>query len=300
MPDSITLFPCAKVNLSLDVFEKRNDGYHDLASIFQSIGLHDELQLERVGTPGVTFHCDTEGVLCDASNLVVKAANALLLAANSQAGVAIKLIKTIPTQAGLGGGSSDAASTLVGMNRLLDLGFASDELHQIGVTIGSDVPFFLIGGTAMASGRGEVLTELPDGPVFPIVVVKPNVGVPTSWAYSELDNHPERMRHLLTMKLLDSIQSGDREGYLHWQGNDFEEPVFTKFQEIAWAADEMRMLGLKVAHLCGSGAAVYGVATSQQEAESVAAKFEERYPFVAVTKTLRRNEAQKLALGYPA
>ena len=231
---------------------------------------------------------------------MVKAANALLLAAKSRAGVTITLSKTIPTQAGLGGGSSDAASTLVGLNRLLDLGLTSNELHQIGASIGSDVPFFLIGGTAMASGRGEVLTELPDGPALPLVVVKPNVGVPTSWAYSELDNHPERMRHLLTMKLLDALQSGDLEGYLHWQGNDFEEPVFTKFPEIAWVADEMRMLGLKVAHLCGSGAAVYGVATSQQEAERVAAKLVARYPFAVATKTLTRDEAQKLAVGHSA
>ena len=135
MSESITLYPCAKVNLTLDIFDRREDGYHDLASIFQTIALHDTLQFELAETPGVSFRCDTEGVPSDASNLVVKAANALLLAAKSRAGVTITLSKTIPTQAGLGGGSSDAASTLVGLNRLLDLGLTSNELHQIGASI---------------------------------------------------------------------------------------------------------------------------------------------------------------------
>src|SRR5262249_7853251 len=160
---------------------KRADGYHSLASVMQAISLHDTLHLKRRAEPGIAFTCDAPEafpVPTDATNLVVRAAQAALDAAaqNGNAitgGVEIHLIKRIPGQAGLGGVSSNAAATLLGVNALLELGLDAKTLHAAASALGSDVPFFLTGGTAVARGRGENITPLPDAPTLWLVVVKP-------------------------------------------------------------------------------------------------------------------------------
>jgi 4-diphosphocytidyl-2-C-methyl-D-erythritol kinase len=297
---TLTLTACAKINLTLDVFSLRADGYHSLASIMQTIGLTDTLRLTRRSAPGIGFTCDAPeafGIPADSSNLAVRAVQAALDAAAQagrrfEAGVEIYLEKRIPSQAGLGGGSSDAATALVGVNALLDLGLTEVILHTLAAALGSDVPFFLVGGTATARGRGENLTPLPDAPPLWLVLVKPDENVATGWAYATLDAIPDRVSHRATKRMEEALRANDTDRLIAWQSNDFELPVFTHYPNLAWLHDELRMAGALTAHLCGSGAALYGVAENEAAAQRIADLLRRRYAQVYVTRTLTRAESR--------
>lgn len=288
----------AKINLTLDVFSKRSDGYHSIASVMQSIGLHDTLTLTKTLEEGIAFLCDSPDSIPipnDPTNLVWRAAD-LLLSRSQEAGkevtgIAIHLEKRVPSQAGLGGGSSDAAATLVGLNRLLGTAWTEKELVAMAATLGSDVPFFIYGGTVVARGRGELLTPLVDSPTMPLVVVKPDVGVSTAWAYSALDNDAERTSHRATKRMEEALAQGDTDRFFAWQSNDFELPVFEHHPQLAWLHDELRMAGARAVHLCGSGSAVYGMMATEREAERVASLLRQKYPLSFATRTLTRAEA---------
>ncbi len=301
-PPSLTVRAFAKINLTLDVFSKRADGYHSLASVMQTISLHDTLTLTRRAEPGIAFTCDAPDgvdVPADATNLAYRAAQSALEAAaqagkTAREGVTLHLVKRIPAQAGLGGGSSDAAAALVGVNALLGLELSRDALHECAAALGSDVPFFLMGGTATARGRGENLTALPDAPPCCLVIVKPEENVSTGWAYSQLDAVTDRASHRATKRLEEALKADDRERLLAFQSNDFELPVFTHFPRLAWLHDELRMAGALTAHLCGSGSALYAVAPDGPSAQRIAAHFEGRYPHVAIARSLTRAESDPL------
>ncbi len=306
MPDNLTLTACAKINLTLDVFSKRADGYHSIASVMQAISLHDTLTFAHTAERGIQFTCDapdSPDIPVDATNLVVRAAQSALDYAvqngrHGTNGVRIHLVKRIPSQAGLGGGSSDAASALRGTATLLELEIPQKELHTLAASLGSDVPFFLVGGRAAARGRGETLTPLPDDSGFWLVVVKPEACVSTGWAYGELDAVPERQSHRATKRMEEALVAGDAGRLLAFQSNDFELPVFTHHPGIAWLRDELQMAGAVTAHLCGSGAAVYGVAENQAAAERIAGLLRPRYPRTYVTRTLTRAESDPfMAIG---
>ncbi len=298
--DALTLQAPAKINLTLDVFSKREDGYHSLASVMQTVSLYDTLTFSRTETgpqlktnsaPSVQFTCEAPhapDVPGDETNLVVKAAKAVLKAADSREAIRIHLQKQIPSQAGLGGGSSDAASALIGTNRLLGSPLAQKPLLALAASLGSDVPFFLVGGAATARGRGEQLTPLPDLPPLWVVIVKPAESVSTGWAYGQLDALPERASHRGTKRLEEAIRTQDWERLIAFQSNDFERVVFEAFPKIAWLHDELRMAGAVTAHLCGSGSAVYGVAANAQDAHRIAERMSGRYPQVVAARTLPR------------
>ena len=301
MPPSLSAEPLilkapAKINLTLDVFSKRSDGYHSLASVMQAISLFDTLTFQRTDRPGIGFTChapEAADVPTDDTNLVVRAVKAVLAEADlsESLGLIVHLDKAIPSQAGLGGGSSDAATALKGANRLMGDRIEKKRLLELAAALGSDVPFFLIGGTAAARGRGEQLTPLEDGPELWLVVVKPLDSVSTGWAYGELDADPNRASHRATKRMEEALREGDVERIIQFQSNDFEAPVFTKHPKISWVADELRMCGAATARMSGSGAAVYGVTRTEAEAQRIAGKMQGRYPFVAVARTLRRDEA---------
>jgi 4-diphosphocytidyl-2-C-methyl-D-erythritol kinase len=296
---TLTRRACAKINLTLDVFSKRPDGYHGIASVMQAIGLYDTLTLERVAVPGVRFTCSAPAppdVPADDTNLVVRAAKAALQSAATAGkpltdGIAIHLEKGIPSQAGLGGGSSDAAATLLAVNDLLALDLPTAVLRELAAGLGSDVSFFLIGGTATARGRGEQLTALPDIAPLWLVVVKPEESVSTGWAYNALDTIPDRQSHRGTKRLEEALRQDDRERLIAFQGNDFELPVFDHHPKLAWLHDELRMAGALTAHLCGSGSALYGVAETAPAAERIAALMRKRYDQVFVAPTLSRAQS---------
>ena len=302
MPNlTFTLNAYAKINLTLDVFSKRADGYHEIASVMQAISLHDTLHFTRRADPGIAFTCDAPDapdVPTDATNLVVRAAQLILHSAQEQGialngGVAIHLEKRIPSQAGLGGGSSNAATALRGVQNafgLTDAQLPLQTLTALAAQLGSDVPFFLIGGTGVARGRGEKLTLLPDSPPFALVLVKPEESVSTAWAYNALDTLPDRKSHRGTKRMEEALHSRDHDRILAFQSNDFELPIFEQYPTLAWLHDDLMMAGCLTARLCGSGSALYGIAASDREAERIAGLLRQKYPRTHTAHTLTRAE----------
>lgn len=270
----------AKINLTLDVGPHRPDGYHDIRSVMQTVALHDTLTVTRTPQhPGVVLEVtgdEAGGVPADASNLVVQAAVRLQKSAAArsaltadQSGLHILLEKRIPSQAGMGGGSSDAASALLAVSELFNLHFSLRRLTELATTLGADVPFFLDGGTALVEGLGEQITLLPPTPPFAVVVVKPPVGVSTALAYAALDAAADRETGTAT------------EGWLSGNDtfvNDFERVVLPAYPEVARAysvltwtdetGESFRPL------LCGSGAALFCRASSEAAAKRLAARAE--------------------------
>ena len=269
----------AKINLTLDVGARRADGYHDIRSIMQTVALHDTLTVTQTpDVPGVRLEIvgeEADGVPADASNIVHKAtvrlqkiAAAREKVAGSQSGLHITLHKRIPSQAGLGGGSSDAAATLTTVNELFGLSLSLERLAEIGGALGADVPFFLHGGTALVEGLGERITQLtPLSPAWPLVIVKPAVGVSTARAYAALEALIDRPVGRATQQWLDGS------GTL---GNDFEAVILPAYPEVAAVStllsqteqngESFRPL------LCGSGAAVFQRTATHEDANRVAAR----------------------------
>lgn len=181
----ITLNAHAKINLSLDVLNKRDDGYHNLKMIMQTLQLHDIITIQEIKS-GIEIECDAPYVPSNNSNIAYKAAEILIQKFGLNSGVRIKIEKIIPVAAGLAGGSSDAAAVLKGMNNLFDLGMNQQQLMDIGKTIGADVPYCIVGGTALAEGIGEIITPLPKMDAIPVILIKPRFGVSTASVFKSL------------------------------------------------------------------------------------------------------------------
>ncbi len=294
MNDHLILNSYAKVNYTLDILSARPDGYHNLASVMQTVSLADTIELTRRAAPGIVFECDApdrSDIPTDATNLAYRAAEAALLAAGRAEGLHIRLTKRIPSQAGLGGGSSNAACTLRGVDRLLDLGLSDARLSELAAGLGSDVPFFLTGGAASVRGRGEARTPLPDGPPLWFVIVKPDVNVSTAWAYRALDAILERVSARATRRMEEMLRNNDVERIIAGMSNDFEQAIYDEHRAIMLLHDELLMARAHNARLCGSGAAVFGVALSKAEAEKVARTMRLKYTDVSICRALSRAES---------
>ncbi len=294
-----TIRSYAKINLTLDVFSKLPNGYHGMSSIMQTISLFDTLEMRLIPQIAIQFTCEaplSPDVPSGSDNLVVRAISLLLNHASSvgkriEYGIACHLTKMVPSQAGLGGGSSNAAAALRGLNTILQLDFTTEDLVELAAQLGSDVPFFLYGGTALASGQGTEIKPINDIPMLWMVVVKPSISVSTKWAYDQLDAIPNRSSHRATLRMQAAIENDDIERILSIQCNDFEAPVFEHYTELAWLADEMRMAGAISVHLAGSGSALYGLVTDQEAALKTAERLQRVHPRTWVVRTLSRNEA---------
>ena len=227
----ISLKARAKVNLSLDVTGIREDGYHEMSMINHSIDLEDTLTFEA-REKGIILTSNDHSIPLDERNLVMKAALKLQCQFKVKQGVKIHLEKRIPAQAGLAGGSSDAAATLKGLNIIWNLNLSLPELLAIGVTIGADVPYCLVGGTALVEGIGEKITPLKALKNMPMVVVKPDINIATPWAFKQLDaltikNHPD------IKGIIQLLKGNDYAGLKNSIGNVFEAVAFTTYPEIA-------------------------------------------------------------------
>jgi 4-diphosphocytidyl-2-C-methyl-D-erythritol kinase len=181
----ITLRSPAKINLCLSVLGKRPDGYHEVEMLMQMVGLYDEVTVSLAGA-GISVRCDAGGVPAGEGNIAWKAAAEMLKAAGSRAGLSVEIRKRIPVAGGLAGGSGNAAAVLAAANRLLNTGFRQDRLAEIGAKLGMDVPFFFHGPTALAKGRGEILTNLPPVPRFWVLLVNPGFETSTAWVYKNV------------------------------------------------------------------------------------------------------------------
>ena len=183
---TITLRSPAKINLCLSVLGRRPDGYHDVEMLMQMVGLFDQVTVSLGGT-GINVQCDSRAVPSGEGNIAWKAATEMLMICGKEAGLAIKIKKNIPVAAGLGGGSGNAAAVLAATNRLLDMNLDGDRLAEIGARIGMDVPFFFYGPTAIARGRGEILTKLPPLTQFRVLLVNPGFETSTAWVYNNVN-----------------------------------------------------------------------------------------------------------------
>jgi 4-diphosphocytidyl-2-C-methyl-D-erythritol kinase len=259
--NSITLSAPAKVNYLLDVIRRRPDGYHDLRMVMQRVDLCDEITISLTKNSSISVSCDKSSVPGGPGNIAWKAANALLELTNRTQGVEISIIKNIPVAAGLGGGSSDAASVLMGMNEMFELGLSDQRLMEIGVTLGADVPFFIFKKTALAEGIGEALTIMPEMPAAWILLVNPGVHVSTAWVYKnllltnpgELNKLPDSYRNLRDVCSIFA--------------NDLESVTIPAFPVIAEIKNAMLQHGALGAMMSGSGPTVFGLYQDKDTAE---------------------------------
>lgn len=269
----VTAHGHAKINLTLDILGKRTDGFHEVAMVMQSLALHDTVVMEKT-KQGISLEIEAESVyggdalMADNTNLAWRAAS-LLQEKFGLGGVSMRLTKRIPIAAGLAGGSADAAAVLMGMNELYGLGLDIEALCGFGAELGSDIPFCIRGGTMFASGRGELLTRLPDMPEISVVLAKPHVSVSTAWAYKTYDDkgaceHPDN----------DGIQKEIMQG--NWKAvskllcNVLESVTIEKYGEISSYKEIMRRHGALAAMMSGSGPTVFALVEKKEDAVTLA------------------------------
>lgn len=247
----------AKINLSLDVLYKRDDGYHELEMVMTTVDLADRLELELLNDDRIIIYSQTRFVPDDDRNLAYKAAKLLKDRFNIKSGASITIEKNIPVAAGLAGGSSDAAAVLRGMNKLWDLGLTLDELAELGAEIGSDVSFCVYGGTALAKGRGEIITPLPPPPNCWVVLAKPAIGVSTAEVYEHLNLN--EVIHPNTKAMVDAIDQGDYRGICANLGNVLESVTFKYFPRVKHLKENMKRFGADAVLMSGSGPTVFAL-----------------------------------------
>ncbi len=273
--DKITQKAYAKINLGLDVLSRRADGYHLVKMIMQTVDLYDLLTIEKTDEPGIRFKLLQDGkavttlVPEDDTNLVCKAARKLMEKTGRNLGVSFTLQKNIPVAAGMAGGSTDAAAALTGMNQLFALGLSDEELREIAVTIGADVPYCIRGGTALSEGIGEILTLLPSPPQVPLVIVKPDVSVSTKSVYENL--HVESLqRHPDIDGMIEAIKKGDLTGMTDRMENVLETVTIALHPVIAKIKRLLEKQGAKKALMSGSGPTVFAVFEEEEKADAAA------------------------------
>jgi 4-diphosphocytidyl-2-C-methyl-D-erythritol kinase len=264
---SITIPAFAKINWSLRVLGKRADSYHELDTVLQTISLHDTVTFSSTDDESIRLWCDDRSLPGDETNLVWRAAAALRNRYGIKSGVKIRLEKRIPAEAGLGGGSSDAAATLFALVRFWEIELTAGNMISIAESLGSDVPFFLSGGTVSATGRGELIALLADAREQHLLIIKPNARVSTADAYKSL-NSPALTSSDAKPILLRSQVSDDSASFdLNALHNDFEAVVFRLEPEIERAKNALLKSGAIAAMLCGSGSAVFGILENQDAQE---------------------------------
>ena len=245
----------AKINWTLRILGRRPDGYHEVATVLQSVSLCDELVFELRDDDCVSLTCDDPAIPVGETNLIVRAARAL----SDRHGADIRLVKKIPAKGGLGGGSSNAAITLLALNRVWGLNREAADLREIGAQLGADVPFFFTGGTAVAKGIGTELEQVPDFPGRPLIIVTPNASVSTATAYAALNapslTTPDSVS-ILSSSFTEPFSVDSSQCPLH---NDFEGVIFEREPEIGRAKVALLEAGARGALLAGSGSSVFGI-----------------------------------------
>ena len=298
-PASVRVHAFAKINPTLRVLGLRDDGYHDLRVTFQSLALHDTIVFTPRRGP-FTIECDDPSVPCDRTNLVWKAAARIWRAAGKTGaprGVHVRLIKRIPAQAGLGGGSSDAAATLRALNALWRTSLGAESLHALAAKLGADVPYFLKGGSALGLDRGDRLVPLPDWPAVWLVILRPPFGVRTPAAYGWFDRD---RRAQVRPRSKDRVRWGSVGWSMSEQaGNDLEPAVSRRHPEVARLVRSLRKSGAAVAAMSGSGTAVFGVFRSRLRAEAAALELAAPQQPAIITRTIGRREYSRRTRPLP-
>ncbi|MCM1227967.1 MAG: 4-(cytidine 5'-diphospho)-2-C-methyl-D-erythritol kinase [Clostridium sp.] len=284
--NKITVKVSAKINLTLDVIGKRDDGYHDIESLFQSIGIYDRLTVEKLDVPEINITCSDPDVPCDKRNIVFKAAELFYKKTGIDGGVSVHIEKNIPLQAGLGGGSSDGAGVLYAMNKLYGTGLEGEKLTALGGEVSADTAFFTVGGTAYVSGIGEEINSVRFIPKVDLVIAKGGSGISTPEAYGKIDRlndpyHPD------TKKLLKYIEKGKFLRNCGLCGNIFES--VTELRDVEDIKGEMLKGGALTSVMSGSGSAVFGIFRDKETAEKCADSLKRKYPFAEHCKTVHES-----------
>ena len=264
--NDISLKALAKINLGLDVVRRREDGYHEVRMIMQTIQLYDRLDIKRTQEPGIQIQTNLSFLPVNENNLIYKAAKLLMDEFSITDGVSVKLDKRIPVAAGMAGGSTDAAAMLIGVNRLFSLGLTKRELMERGVQIGADVPYCIMRGTALAEGIGEALSPLPPMIKCPVLIAKPSISVSTKFVYQnlKLDDttiHPDIDR------LIDDIKAKSLHDIAAHMGNVLETVTIPNYPVIDEIKKHMLSNGAVGAMMSGSGPTVFGLFDDEDTAK---------------------------------
>ncbi|MBI4744068.1 MAG: 4-(cytidine 5'-diphospho)-2-C-methyl-D-erythritol kinase [Actinobacteria bacterium] len=270
----------AKINLHLDVTGKREDGYHNIESVMQTISLHDELLFE-LKDKEIEVKSEPENFVEVENNLIFKAANLLRNRYNVKKGVSVNLKKNIPIGAGLGGGSADAAGALIGLNILWDLNLPLSELLKLGIELGSDVPFCILGGTCFVEGKGEKLTKINPIPSCYIVIVNPGFEISTKEIYQKFDEE-ENFASLSIGGIMTAFDRSDFNGICENMANSMENIVFRKFPELKEFKKTAKNNGAEGALMSGTGPTMFAITQSEEKAKNIAIKFKNIFPFVNI------------------
>lgn len=267
-----------KINLLLNVLRRRKDGFHELETVMQPLPLFDELTAKFASRPGIELLCDYPEIPIGADNLICRAARVFQSAMGKKDGLQIHLQKNIPIAAGLGGGSGDAAATLLILNRLYDSALSAESLFEMASQLGSDVPFFLKNGPAIAFGRGETVQPVPPFEIFEdacVILVNPGFGVPTAWAYQklQLDKTKGNSAPISVRELIWALQASDWEASMRGLFNSLERPVFRKYPVLEIIRLELLKSGCSGALLSGSGATVFGIIRGKELGEETRQRF---------------------------
>ena len=262
----------AKINLGLDILRKREDGYHEVRMIMQTIQMYDVLKMKKVKKPGISLSVNYPYIPSDERNLVYKAAKLLMDEFQVKEGVDICLEKFIPVAAGMAGGSSNAAAVLFGMNRMFSLGLSQKELMERGVKLGADVPYCIMRGTVLAEGIGEILTPLSPMPKCYVLIAKPAISVSTKMVYEKLDSH-EIEDHPDIDGILAGLKAGDLKKVAGSMGNVLERVTVDAYPVIDQIKKMMIKEGALNAMMSGSGPTVFGIfeekATARKAADAI-------------------------------
>ncbi len=266
--NTITLKARAKINLGLDVVRKREDGYHEVRMIMQTVNLYDTLVLKKEAAEGISITANVDYIPTNEDNLIYKAAKLLMDEFQITEGLSVELTKRIPVAAGLAGGSTDAAAVMIGVNRIFKLGLSEKELKERAVKIGADVPFCIMGGAALAEGIGEKLTALPTMPHSYLVLAKPPIDVSTKFVYgnlhaNELEYHPDIDGQV------EALRQQDLSRLVSLCGNVLETVTIPAYPIIEEIKEIMKKNGAENAMMSGSGPTVFGVFTKRHDAEKV-------------------------------
>lgn len=265
----LSLKAYGKVNLGLDVLRRRDDGYHEVRMVMQTVGLYDKVELLYREEPGVTIETNLYYLPANENNLACRAAALLMDEFGVRHGVHIRLNKFIPVAAGMAGGSSDAAAVLYGVNRMFGLGLGREQLQERGLKIGADVPYCVLRGTALSEGVGEILTPLPPAPQCRVLIAKPGISVSTKSVYENL--HADRLRpdqHPDIDGMVEAIRRKDIGQMTARMGNVLETVTIPAHPEIAAIKDMMMESGAAGALMSGSGPTVFGLYTDLRTASS--------------------------------
>lgn len=263
--DKINLKAMAKINLGLDVVRRREDGYHEVRMIMQTIKMYDRIGIKKIDE-GIKVKTNLFYLPTDSNNLVYKAAKLMIDTYNIKSGVEIELEKFIPVAAGMAGGSSDAAAVLYGMNILFGLRVSKKQLMELGVKIGADVPYCIMRGTALAEGIGEKLTKLKDTPKCTILIAKPAFGVSTKFVYENLVLD-ENTKHPDIDKIIECINEQDIYSLASNIGNVLETVTIKEYPQIEEIKNVMKENGALNALMSGSGPTVFGIFENKEDAE---------------------------------